>query len=153
MRDMLIGLVISLMGLVLVLILAAGCSSPAAMCKPGEKGCACVAQTCNGGLACIDGFCAPEQHAGLSVDGNVRGCEVLLADAKGKVASVDFGDSVTGRWLRQGDKVAAAFVANKDSAIGSSAVQVAFAGGNFDVVNSHCYGARGEELSGSAVHR
>src|SRR5258706_15522930 len=153
MRTTMIGLGFWMMGLVLTLILAVGCGTSASTCKPGEQGCACVAQACNSGLACVAGTCAPEQLAGLAVDGPARGCEVLLGESGGKVDRVDFGADVTGRWLRQGDKGAAAFVANRDMPIGSSAVQVGYAGGSFAVVNSHCYGSRGEELPGATVHR
>jgi hypothetical protein len=151
MRTKMMDLAISM--LVGFVLMTAGCGKSPANCKPGEQGCACVAQGCNGGLVCNDGTCAAEQHAGLSVDGAARSCEVLLADNGGKVASVDFGDQVLGRWLRQGDKVAAAFAANHDAPIGGGAVQVAFAGKAFSILNSHCYGARGEELQGATVHQ
>lgn len=133
-----------------------GCSSQSAkQCSPGEQGCACVADSCNGGLVCAGGSCTPEARAGLTVGSvEARSCEVLLADTTGKVDQVQFGDDITGRWLRQGDKVAAAFVANRDSPIGSSAVQVTYAsGGTFSVVGSHCYGSHGEALPGATVHQ
>jgi hypothetical protein len=109
-----------------------------------------VAQGCNSGLICVGNTCTGENTAGLATDPRARGCEVLLADDSGKVDHLDFGDGVTGRWLRQGDKVAAAFISNRDQPIG--AVQVDYAG-SFSITNSHCYGSRGEELAGVTVHR
>jgi hypothetical protein len=108
-------------------------------------------------LALTLGGCSgkPDQHTGLQVSStSARGCEVLLTDGTTTIASVDFAAGVTGRWLRQGDKVAASFIADKDVAIGGSAVQVtSSANGSFSVVRSHCYGRHGEELSGVTVHR
>jgi hypothetical protein len=133
-----------------VFLLLAGCSSSPNNCNPGEAGCACVQQSCNDGLVCVGNSCTGENIAGLAVDSQARGCEVLLAEDGGKVDHLNFGDGVTGRWLRQGDKVAAAFVSDRDQPIG--AVQVAYAG-SFSILNSHCYGSQGETLQGSTVHR
>jgi hypothetical protein len=135
----------------LLLLFAAACNNSQGSCKPGESGCACAQHTCNTGLVCVGNTCTGENTVGLAVDSNARGCEVLLADdSAGKVDHLDFGNGVTGRWLRQGDKVAAAFVSDRDQPIGS--VQVAYAG-SFSIANSHCYGSRGELLQGSTVHR
>jgi hypothetical protein len=99
---------------------------------------------------CVANVCTGENTAGLGVDGHARACEVLMQEGGGKIDHVDYGNGVTGRWLRQGDKVAAAFTADGDHTIG--AVNVVYAGA-FSVVNSHCYGSRGEELAGATVHR
>jgi hypothetical protein len=130
--------------------LSAGCGSSSSNCKPGEVGCACVQQGCNGDLICVGNTCTGGNIVGLAVDSNARGCEVLLTEDSGKVDHLDFGDGVTGRWLRQGDKVAAAFVSDRDQPIG--AVQVDYAG-SFSIASSHCYGSQGELLQGSTVHR
>jgi hypothetical protein len=134
-----------------ICLLLAACSKSPSSCKPGESGCACVQDGCNAGLICVANMCSGENTAGLGVDGHARSCEVLLQEGKGgKVDHLDFGNGVTGRWLRQGDKVAAAFLSDRDAPIG--AVQVVYAGG-FSITKSHCYGARGEELAGATVHR
>ena len=91
----------------------------------------------------------PEAKTNLAVDGKARGCEVLLHDGDAKIARVDFGDGVKGKWLRQGDKLSAAFVADGDHTIG--AVQVV--GTSFDIMRSHCYGSDGVELAGATVRR
>jgi hypothetical protein len=135
-------------------LLTSGCGKGANKCGPGERGCACVAQTCKGGLACTAGICTPEAMSPLGVsDSHARSCEVVLADGGGKIDEVNFGDTVIGRWLRQGDKVAAAFFAKQDSPI--AGVQVAYTGtgtNSYTVVLSHCYGAKGELLPGATVH-
>src|SRR5688572_15046215 len=122
----------------IVMLTACGQSNP---CGPGERGCACVQQSCNTGLVCSAGSCVDESRAGLSVDGKARGCEVVLRDAEGgKLARVAFADDVQGKWLRQGDKIAAAFIAKDDRSIGGGAVQVAYAAGGdaFEILKSHC---------------
>jgi hypothetical protein len=131
-------------------LLLAACSKSPGNCKPGGNGCACVANGCTAGLMCVANVCSGENNAGLAFDARARSCEVLLQENGGKVDHVDFGKGVNGRWLRQGDKVAAAFVADHDAPIG--AVQVVYAGA-FSITNSHCYGSRGEELTGATVHR
>jgi hypothetical protein len=96
---------------------------------------------------------APGKLAPLGFDSRARACEVVLGERTGKIDRVAFGDGVTGRWLRQGDKVAAAFMAAGDHTIG--AVQVGLSGpaASFDVLASHCYGADGQELAGASVTR
>jgi len=98
-------------------------------------------------LVCLLGAChgsKPDVVTNLAIDGTARGCEVLLKDGSaGKIARVDYGQGVTGKWLRQGDKVSAAFVADGDHTIG--AVQVV--GPSFDVLRSHCYGKDGVEIA------
>src|SRR2546430_449597 len=106
----------------------AACGSSSGTCKPGERGCACLQSTCGDGLICSSGSCAAESRANLSVDAAARSCEVLLHDTGGTVARVDFAKGVTGKWLRQGDKVSAAFLSDQDRAFGGGAVQVAYAG-------------------------
>jgi hypothetical protein len=92
-------------------------------------------------------------RAGLAVEGSARGCEVVLGETKGKIASVAFSDGVRGKWLRQGDKIAAAFIAREDTPM--SGVEVVFGkeGGAFEILTSHCYGSRGELLAGATVRR
>jgi hypothetical protein len=139
----------------MTLLLALGACSTSSSCPPGAAGCACQAQMCNAGLSCLGGTCRAESHTNLAVDGKARACEVLLHETGGKIDGVAFDASATGRWLRQGDKVAAAFAAVKDAPIG--AVAVAWAGPDaasaFEVVGSHCYGADGVELAGATVRR
>src|SRR3954453_7104955 len=95
-------------------------------------------------LALFCGCSKPPENVGLGAgDPRARGCEVLLADGKSHIASVAFAGGVTGRWLRQGDKVAAAFVADRDVPLGAGALQIS--GGDFEVLRSHCYGPSGEE--------
>jgi hypothetical protein len=92
---------------------------------------------------------APEPVTSLGIDGTARACEVLLKDgAAGKIDRVDYGQGVKGKWLRQGDKVSAAFVADGDHTIG--AVQVV--GASFDILRSHCYGKDGMDIA-AAVRR
>jgi hypothetical protein len=147
----------NLAALAVALFALAGCHhSGNSNCAPGERGCACgPLQTCQSGSSCSGGMCVPEGSSGLGVsDSQARGCEVLLSDGGGRIDRVDFGDNVTGRWLRQGDKVAAAFVANKDAPI-NGGITVTYAGngnGSFNVVRSHCYGAKGEALPNAMVH-
>jgi hypothetical protein len=132
-------------------LFVAGCGS-SNKCNPGEKGCACIQSTCNDGLICSSGSCAEESHANLSVEGNARSCEVLLHETNGTVGAVEFAKGVTGKWLRQGDKVAAAFLADQDHSISSGEVKVAYAGG-FEILKSHCYGGDGVELPNASVKR
>jgi hypothetical protein len=144
--------------LAFAIVVLPGCGgNRAGTCRPKERGCACVQDACNDGLLCQAGTCQPQAVSGLSVSsGDARACEVLLGDGDVKIDHVEFGDHVTGRWLRQGDKVAVAFIANQDAPIGGNAMDVAYASGGsspFTVLASHCYGQKGEELPGVAVHR
>jgi hypothetical protein len=143
--------------LFLALSTIAGCGSPATKCEPGKLGCACALGSCQAGAVCEAGTCKPEARSGLSVDSSAaRACEVLLGDGTTRIDRVEFAADVTGKWLRQGDKVAAAFVANRDTALGGSPLDVAYPAGSsmpFSVVASHCYGGKGEELSNVTVHR
>jgi hypothetical protein len=137
--------------IVVVIALVGGCGY-SSHCAPGEKGCACVAQSCNTGLVCNAGSCVDESRASLSVDGNARGCEVVLHETKGRLSRVVFGNEVNGKWLRQGDKLATAFIVNHDRSIGGGEVQVGYSG-DFEIMKSHCYGVSGEELPGAQVRR
>jgi hypothetical protein len=85
---------------------------------------------------------------GLSAsDSRARACEVLL---RGHAGGVTFDDSLNGRWLRQGEHVAAAFSARSDAPIGGVWVG---GSGDFEIVRSHCYGSDGVELAGVTVRR
>jgi hypothetical protein len=106
-------------------------------------GCTSSPSTCAGSACVVTGLSASDAQA--------RGCEVLLADGDGKIDHLGFGDGVTGKWLRQGDKVAAAFVSKGDSP--PSGVEVASSSGSFTITRSHCYGKSGQELAGVTVGR
>ena len=132
------------------------CGSSATHCQTGQRGCPCEQGSCQAGAVCQAGMCQPEARSGLSVDSpHARACEVLLGDGTTHIDRVEFGAEVTGRWLRQGDKVAAAFVANRDTSLSGSPLDVAYAAigsASFSVVASHCYGEKGEELPNVTVH-
>lgn len=144
--------------LLVIAVGAVGGCHKSSQCVAGQSGCGCMAGMCESGLACMNNQCQGEERVDLTIsDKAARACEVLLLEKAGTIGSVGFASAVTGKWIRQGDKVSTAFVANGDSSIGAGAVHVGVAGADpkavFEIVKTHCYDKQGAELASATVSK
>lgn len=128
---------------------------PPPECPAGQKGCACDNGGCGTGLVCRDGVCrdAPATVGFTVSDPAARSCEVLV---EGTTADdqVTFADTVTGKSVREGAKLAIVFFTNDDAAIAVGAVQIERAGGDLSgvqVARASCFDREGAPLPGTSV--
>lgn len=88
-------------------------------------------------------------------DSAARSCEVVVSDPGHRLAEIVFGDSVDGRFRREGTRVAASFYTRSDAAIADGAVGIELSAGaslgDVEVELSRCFDRAGGELAGAAV--
>jgi hypothetical protein len=130
---------------------------PAPDCPARTSGCPCVEGACNDGLACSANVCRTPETTGLRVsDPAARSCEILMYESGARVVEVQFGASVTGKAIRDAERVAITFLANGDTAIPANSVQVVFVGAGsaanlLPIVRASCYDRNGGALPSAGV--
>ncbi len=144
------------------------------------------ANACNAGLICVNAICipddtdepdaddepdvidepdgdddpdvdAPVDGLGLAVDkDNARACEAVLTDAAGGIEAVAFGEGVKGRFMRRGERLAVAFIADGDAPIADNAVELVLKDGFDDLASiqitvASCSDAGGAPIEGTQI--
>ncbi len=125
-------------------------SGPA--CSAGSENCACNAGSCNDGLSCQDNVCVTSAaSSGLRVQSaEARACNFLLSPVA-KDTRVVFAETVQGKFLRQGDKLAVSFLSKDNQAFAADALSVENAPAGMQISRARCFDAQGAAISGEAV--
>ena len=121
-------------------------------CSNGTLGCACNDGACNDGLSCQDNVCrASTTQQGMQIlNAQARSCEILLGGVSDNT-KVIFAETVQGKSIHQGDKLALSFLSKNNEAFGEDALRLENAPSDVQVVKSTCFDEQGQALSGEAV--
>ncbi|MFT3926514.1 MAG: hypothetical protein QM778_28475 [Myxococcales bacterium] len=148
------------MGIVMVALLAGGCSrdeeGPATQdCKRGTVGCGCAeGGQCGEGLACEQNLCTGMGSIELTVDPRARGCELLFDGSSAPVVGVDFSQGVKGVFVTEDPRTAVTFIAGEDAPIKDGSVRVNYADhgkGAPPISVTYCTDTKGAGIDGAKV--
>ncbi|HEY3447508.1 MAG TPA: hypothetical protein VGK67_14230 [Myxococcales bacterium] len=110
---------------------------------------------------CSDGKNAPDAGPGGGVvglrvsDSNARSCEVVLLDPDHAVRRLAFKAGADGRLVREGVRLATAFISKSDSALADADLGLELvpsgSAANVTVEIGHCYDRAGQPLAAAKV--
>lgn len=160
-------------------------SSSGASCPEGTATCVCRSgNTCDTGLMCSAGRCIPggtqdggTPDSGASLDGGgggidgggvtvpvtlvvsnpaARACEVVVQDGAQVITGLSFSNTVEGRFLRRGERLAVAFSARSNMVLPAdgATIQLQMASTSLNgitLTNNRCFDAQGRALPGATV--